>query len=382
MILSKKYKEEINKIRMNDDMKKRILQSVLAANENDNSVEQNIKVKTIIPKVKKYNNIKRNMQMVAACSAVFICLSVAKNYPMLLKNAPNDLAQKETTKSHEDENNDLKTNENNEFGYNKDIKEIDSNNHNEEQALDQNNNADGYVKEESNTGSETGQEEKDKDNLQLSSGSEAQKKQTSQSKVDKSQALLNNNDKVIENSNVSLKTNPEENNYNKKNENPTSTESKTTDEEVKENAIPESDTDNNVSGTSVILEKSVIYDQEYKTLDEAEKALNLKVNPLKTLPKDLKMESISVISNEIIQVKYNDGNNNIIFRAGKDIDNISGDYNVYKVKETVKVNGMNVNLEGNKSNEYNLAAWEKDGISYSISAENGIDEKVILDMIL
>lgn len=106
------------------------------------------------------------------------------------------------------------------------------------------------------------------------------------------------------------------------------------------------------------------------------------MNSLKTLPKGFKIESISVISNEIIQVEYNDGNNNIIFRAGKGIDNISGDYNIYKVKDTAKVNGTNINLEGNKSKKYNLATWEKDGISYSISAENGIDEKTILDMIL
>ena len=86
--------------------------------------------------------------------------------------------------------------------------------------------------------------------------------------------------------------------------------------------------------------------------------------------------------NKIIQVKYNDGSNNITFRAGKDIDNISGDYNVYQVKDTAKVNGISINLEGNKSEEYNLAVWEKDGISYSISDENGIDEKTILDMVL
>ena len=372
MILSKNYKEEINKIVMNDDMKKRILQNVLAANENYNSAEQNIKVKTIIPKVKKYNNLKRNMQMVAACSAVFICLSVAKNYPMLLKNVPNDLKQKETTKSNEDENNDLKTSDDNEIVSSKDSKEISNNNYKEEQALDKNNNGDGYVKEESNTNSKIGQEEKDKDNLQLSSSSEGEKGKTSQ----------NNNDKVIENSNISSKTNPEDDINNKENQNPTSTKSKTADEEVKENRIPANDTVNGVLGTESVIEKAVLYDQEYKTLDEAEKSLNLKVNPLKALPKDFKMESISVISNEIIQVKYNDGNNNIIFRAGKGIDNISGDYNVYKARDTVKVNGINVNLEGNKGKEYNLATWEKDGISYSISTENGIDEKTILDMIL
>ena len=372
MILSKNYKEELNKIQMNDQMKKRILQNVLAANENNNSVEQNIKVKTIIPKVKKYNNIKRNMQMVAACSAVFICLSVAKNYPMLLKNAPNDLAQKETTKSHEDENNDLKTSDDNEFVSSKDSKEISNNNHKEEQALDQNNNGDSYVKEESNTSSKIEQEEKDKDNLKSNSNSNVEKNQSSQ----------NNNEKAVENSNISSKTNPEEGINNKENQSSKSTEPKTTDEEVKVNKIPENNTDNGDSGTSVMAEKAVIYSQEYKTLDEAEKVLNLKVNPLKTLPKGFKMESISVISNEMIQVEYNDGTNNLIFRAGKDIDNISGDYNVYQVKDTAKVNGINITLEGNKSKEYNLAAWEKDGISYSISAENGIDEKTILDMVL
>lgn len=342
MILSKKYKEEINKIVMNDDMKKRILQNVLAANENDNSSEKNMKVKTTIPKVKKCNNFKRNMQMVAACFAMVLCLSVVKNYPMLFKHAPNDLEQKETAKSHEDENNDLKNSDDNEFVYSKDSKEIPNDNNKVDKALDKNNNynnGDGYVKVESNISSKIEREEKEKDNSQYNLSSEVEK-------------------------------------------NPTDTEPKTTSGGRMQNKISENNTDNSVSITSVVAEEDVNYSQEYKTLDEAEKALNLKVDPLKTLPKGFKMESISVISNEIIQVEYNDGNSNIVFRAGKGIDNISGDYNTYQVKNTAKANGINVNFEGNKSREYNLAVWKKDGILYSISAKNGIDEKTILDMIL
>ena len=232
MILSKNYKSEINKIVMNDEMKKRILQNVLAVNENDNSAKENMKIKTTIPKVKKYNNIKRNMQMVAACFTVVLCISVAKNYPMLFKPAPNDLERKETAKSHDDENNDLKTSDDNEFVYNNDSKEISGDNHKEDQALDQNNNynnSDGYVKEESNISSKIGQEEKDKDNLQLSSSSEVVKSQTAQ----------NNDDKAIENSNISSKTNPVENINNKENKNQTSTEPKTPPEDIKQKRIPE-----------------------------------------------------------------------------------------------------------------------------------------------
>jgi hypothetical protein len=372
MILSKNYKEEINKIIMNDDMKKRILQNVLVVNKNYNSAEKNMKVNTTIPKVKKYNNLRRNMQMVAACFTVVLCLSVAKNYPMLLKPAPNDLEQKETAKSHEDENNDLKTSDDNEFVYNNDSKEISDDNHKEVQALDQNNNSDGYVKDDGNNSSKIDQQEKNKDNLQLSSSSEVAKSQTAQ----------NNDDKSTENSNISSKINPVEDINNKDNKKLTSTESKTTPEDTKQNRIPENNTDNSASITSVAAKEAVNYNQEYKTLEEAEKALNLKVNPLKTLPKGFKMENISVIANEIIQVEYNDGNSNITFRAGKNIDNISGDYNVYPVKNTAKVNGIDITLEGNKSKEYNLAAWKKEGISYSISAKNGIDEKTILDMVL
>lgn len=392
MILSKKYKEEINKIVMNDAMKKRILQNVLAANENDNSGEKNKKAQIIVPKAKKYNNLKRNMQMVAAGFTVVLCLSIAKNYPMLLKNVPNDLKQNESVKSHDDENNDSKSSDSNKIVYNKDSKEPPDNNH--KQVLNQNNNSDGNAKEESNSGSKTEQKESDTNSKvaqeKSTTSSEIRKEEKSKEKLqsssagleaEKSQTSQNNDDKSLGNSNISSKTSPEENVNNKENNNPTSTMAKTDHGDIMLDKVHEDNTDSGVSSTSAVAEKDIYNNKEYKTLDEAEKALNLKVDSLKTLPKSFNVESISVISNEIIQVEYNDGSNNITFRGGKGIDNISGDYNAYKVKSTVKVNGLNVNLEGNKSDEYNLASWEKDGISYSISAEKGIDEKTILGMI-
>ena len=48
----------------------------------------------------KINTLKRNMQMVAACFAMILCLSVAKSYPMLFKHTPNDLEQKEISKNY------------------------------------------------------------------------------------------------------------------------------------------------------------------------------------------------------------------------------------------------------------------------------------------
>jgi hypothetical protein len=46
------------------------------------------------------------------------------------------------------------------------------------------------------------------------------------------------------------------------------------------------------------------------------------------------------------------------------------------------ISGINVNLEGNKSEEYNLAAWEKDGISYSIYVKSMLLIKKELNLIM
>ncbi|WP_317077716.1 DUF4367 domain-containing protein [Clostridium neonatale] len=129
------------------------------------------------------------------------------------------------------------------------------------------------------------------------------------------------------------------------------------------------------------LEHSGFFIQECKIIEEVEDIINLKIDTVKVLPRGFNISNISVISNEIIQIEYSNGEDNITFRAGKDIDNISGDYNIYKIKNDVKVNGIDVDLEGNNEKVFNLAGWKKESISYSISATNGIDEDEMLNMI-
>ena len=99
MILSKKYKEELDKIVMNDEMKKRILSNVL---------NNNLEVKRTIPIVKKNVKLKRNMQLVAACFTVAVCLSVFKNYPEFFKIENNNIKQNQDSEKSLDKDNDFK----------------------------------------------------------------------------------------------------------------------------------------------------------------------------------------------------------------------------------------------------------------------------------
>lgn len=343
MILSKKYKEELDKIVMNDEIKKRILSNVL---------NNNIEVKNTISVVKKHTKLKRNMQLVAACFTVAVCLSVVKNYPEFFKIENNNLKQNQEIENSADKNNDLQN-----------VKESEVYGNNEDNTI----NNDSIKNNESINSASENEENSKKNNSSENKGDDNNEK--SAESVQKEQVTENSN----ANSSIAAKTSLEIQNNNEK----------AADNNLKVAAINEDEDvnkENDELGNSPMV-SSGYFTKNYKTIEEAEKAVNFKINPVKVLPQGFNMSNINVISNEIIQMDYNSGEKDISFRAGKEIENISGDYNEYKIKNTLKVNDVNINLNGNKAKIINLATWEKDGISYSISSTNGIDEETMLNMI-
>lgn len=345
MILSKKYKEKLDEIVMNEDMKKRILNNVL----NNNIIE----VKSTTPVVKKHTKLKRNMQLIAACFTVAVCLSVIKNYPEFFKIENNNLKQNQEIKDNiekdkvlqnveeseaYDDNKD-NTNNNDDIKNNESVKSDVGDEENENKGNSIENQSDNKL---NNNKSETGQKDLGSDNS----------KPSSDILTKASSEIQNTNEKTADNTLKDAATNQGE----------------------------AANKENDELGNSPMV-ASGYFSKDYKTLEEAEKAVNLKINPVKTLPQGFNMNNINVISNEIIQIDYNSGEKDISFRAGKEVENISGDYNEYKSKNSYKLNDVNINLKGNKDKIINLATWEKGGISYSISSTSGIEEETMLNMI-
>lgn len=381
MILSKKYKEELDKIVMNEDMKKRIL---------DNVLNKNIEVKsTTIPKVKKYNNLKRNMQLTAACTIVVVGLSVAKSYPELLKHDNTNNEQNQIINNSDDEKPII--NNNNDDDENKALKnsEESKSNNNKDDGTNSNDGAKKHQIINSHIGNDEDHKKSNSINKESNinnKGSSVNKGSDDNSEKTEQSSEIEHNEKASDNSvenssspsNINSETQTNANNemakpsgFDEHSKDVINRQYKTTSNENKEN----NDLDNSTMGTcgGPAIE-------EYKTVEEAEDAVKLRINAIK-LPKGFNIDNISVITNEIIQIEYSNGENHITFRAGKDIENISGDYNIYEIKNTCEVNGINVNLEGNKNKVFNLATWKKDDISYSISSTNGIDEDEILNTI-
>ena len=117
---------------------------------------------------------------------------------------------------------------------------------------------------------------------------------------------------------------------------------------------------------------------EYKTVDEAQKVLPFSA----VVPSNVKgyeLTNVSVMSNEMLQLIYENGDKEITYRVEKGSDDISGDCNVYKDIKTVKVGDVEVKVR--KSEETMSAIWTNGDLTFSLYSNGNLTEKDITDII-
>jgi hypothetical protein len=120
--------------------------------------------------------------------------------------------------------------------------------------------------------------------------------------------------------------------------------------------------------------------EEFKTIEDAQKILKFKILTPKMIPEKYNVKYISTISKQTFQICYSNGDNEILFRMGQGIDNISGDYTEYKNNDIVKVNDKDIKLSG--SDELvKLATWKVNDMSYSILVNKGMKKDDIINII-
>lgn len=117
---------------------------------------------------------------------------------------------------------------------------------------------------------------------------------------------------------------------------------------------------------------------EYKTVDEAQKVLPFSA----VVPSNVKgyeLKNVSVMSNEMLQLIYKNGDKEITYRVEKGSDDISGDYNEYKDIKTVKVGDVEVKVR--KSEETMSTIWTNGDLTFSLYSNGNLNEKDITDII-
>ena len=80
---------------------------------------------------------------------------------------------------------------------------------------------------------------------------------------------------------------------------------------------------------------------------------------------------------DIAEIMYSTADNTISYRKAPGSDDISGDYNTYATIVEKEIDNINVTIKGNKDennvDKFFNVTWTKDGYSYSLSFENGVD---------
>ena len=88
---------------------------------------------------------------------------------------------------------------------------------------------------------------------------------------------------------------------------------------------------------------------------------------------------------DMAQIIYTTADNEVTWRKALGSDDISGDYNTYATIVEKELIGTTVTIKGNEdennTDKFFNATWTKDGYSYSLSFENGVDLTEIEEII-
>lgn len=122
---------------------------------------------------------------------------------------------------------------------------------------------------------------------------------------------------------------------------------------------------------------------DVKTLKDAQKLAGFKVTVPEKMPEGYFESVILVIKNDMIEIRYVNGDDKICIRKGKGSEDISGDYNEYKAINMVMVNNMQVKMQGSDG-KVNVATWVDGEYTFAIDvnpAGSGMDSTAVSDMV-
>ena len=121
--------------------------------------------------------------------------------------------------------------------------------------------------------------------------------------------------------------------------------------------------------------------QEYGGTQELSDAFGVELHDITDLPFKVTEQSYTVMFGDFAEINYNGANGEYCcIRAGRDTEDISGDYNEYGTVKDIDINGTTVTFKGNDKRYY-LAVWINDGHFYSVSLSDGIDEQKMSDLV-
>lgn len=343
MILSKKYKDEMDLIIMDEEAKKRILHNTLNLDKQFITfVETN-----------KNRMFKRVMGTLVACLSILVCLNLRVFFFKIFslesnKQNDNNIEMKHNEHLHDDKEKIVITNT-----------ELDTKSRTENKKI------------KDNTSSST-------ENINNKNDSSSTKNQNSkndagnsskQESYEKDKYLTNN----IKNPSVKEDINKNETAIYSENNHINNTEVSTASYDIGLND----------SGLQkrITIEQDPLEIKQFTTIEEAENNAEFEFKSFTKIPLEFNIFNISVIPQKSVQIDYKNSKNIMTFLVKKNNSYELESYNLYDYERIININKTNIILKGYDNNLINNASWNDGNNLYSISFQNPIDESDLNDII-
>lgn len=378
MILSDKYKNELDKIVVSEELKNKILMKT-AQRQQENAAKS------------KASNVFK-LRYAVGCAACFVALvatvssikEIDENDLKVDKINNSDIGKGNNNSDNKDNNKVGKAN-NKEDNKDKDSKE------NKDNDVAKNNENDNINKEKKKADKESQKiENKNANENNLTRTEKAENKGSAVDNAQKTPLIPDSNAEIGED----IVDNSENNVNNIDNENSVTTHN---DEEESSNKKVQGNSDF-ILGSSAI-DSSADYEdkayeedkskendeeesgvesfeascfgsiEEYATIDEVRKKVGYTFSYPKYMPKGYKSEGIYLLFDNMVEIQYTNGENTISYRTEKTKEDISGDYNIYEKEEKVNIKGKEITLKANGDKYYSAVyIGEKSFAIYSSEA--------------
>ncbi len=120
---------------------------------------------------------------------------------------------------------------------------------------------------------------------------------------------------------------------------------------------------------------------EHETIEEAEQAVGFSFK-VPVLPDQYAQTGLSTIDGKVAEVDFasDSGLDTVTYRAAKGSGPIDGDYNKYPEEDIVAIGLYEVYTRG-ADGQVSVAAWEDEGMSYSLAFDPAADPSLLKEII-
>ena len=118
----------------------------------------------------------------------------------------------------------------------------------------------------------------------------------------------------------------------------------------------------------------------YESLADVKEVLSFDPVVPSVLPAGFEQNEISSAGSDFLQIVYTDhSDNRIFYRIAKGSEDISGDYNPYKINKGVKIGDLTVTMRGN--DKISGAVWTDGEFSFSVFSDVELEETEVINLI-